>query len=75
MIRNSKKPAFTLAEIIIEMTILGMVAAIVVPTTIRRVIERENKTILRKGMSTYQQAVEKMIVENNIGRNSQRMGK
>ena len=63
--------AFTLAEVMATVIILGVIAAITIPTTLHRVTERQNKTRVRKALSTYQTLVEKMVIENNIPRNNQ----
>ena len=49
--RNDKKrAAFTLAETLITLTILGIVAAITVPTLINKYIEATNRTKVKKAM-------------------------
>lgn len=63
--------AFTLAEVLATVVILGVIAAITIPSTLHRVTERQNKTRVRKAMTTYQTLVEKMIIENNIGRSTE----
>ena len=59
---------FTLAEILAVLVILGVVAALTIPSTLHRTSERANKTRIRKAMTVYETAVEKMIIENNIPR-------
>ena len=63
------KKAFTLAEILAVLIILGVVATLTIPSALHRTSERANKTKIRKAMAVYETAVEKMIVENNIPRN------
>ena len=64
------KKAFTLAEVLAVIIILGVVATLTIPSTLHRTGERANKTKIRKAMAVYETAVEKMIIENNIPRNT-----
>ena len=63
---NSSKKGFTLAETIITLTVLGVVAAITVPALVRNHIENSNRVKLKKSMSVYDYAFNKMVVENGI---------
>lgn len=45
--------AFTLAEVLITLVILGLVAAMVIPSTVRRSTETANITKIKKAMATY----------------------
>ena len=63
------KRGFTLAEILVVLVILGVVATLTIPSALHRTSERANKTRIRKAMTVYETAVEKMIIENNIPRN------
>ena len=63
------KRGFTLAEILVVLVILGVVATLTIPSALHRTSERANKTRIRKAMTLYETAVEKMIIENNIPRN------
>ena len=65
-----KKRFFTLAEILSVVVILGVIASITIPTTIKRGSERANKTKIRKALSVYNTAVEKMLIENNLPRSA-----
>ena len=60
------KKAFTLAETLIALTILGIVAAIVVPSLINRQVENANITKVKKAMSTYEKAMDMMIIKNDL---------
>ena len=51
MIKQEKK-AFTLAETLITLTILGVVAAITVPSLINKQSESVDRTKLKKAMTT-----------------------
>ena len=64
-----KKVAFTLAETMIVLVILGIVAAITIPALVRRHVESSNRTKIRKAMAVYDTAINKMVVENGIKSN------
>ena len=52
---------FTLAETLITLTILGVVAAITVPSLINKQIESANRTKVKKAMAVYEKALNQMI--------------
>ena len=60
------KSGFTLAETMIVLVILGIVAAITVPALVRNQIDAQNRTRLRKAMTVYDMALNKMVVENDF---------
>ena len=61
-----EKAAFTLAETLITLVILGIVAAITIPTLMNRHRESANRTRIRKAMTAYEAALNKMVIENNL---------
>ena len=61
---NSRKIAFTLAEVLITLGIIGVVAALTMPTLIQNHKRQENITRLKKVYSILQQDVELAKVEN-----------
>ena len=63
---NIFKKAFTLAEVLSVLIILGVVAAITIPTTLKKTTERQNRTTLAKAVSAYESLIEKVTIENNI---------
>ena len=63
---EEKNAAFTLAETLITLTILGVVAAITVPSLINKQTESANRTKLKKAMAVYEKALSQMIIENDI---------
>ena len=67
---DGKRAAFTLAETLIVLVILGVVAAITVPALVRNQMEVQNRTRLRKAMTVYDMAINKMVVENNFKSNT-----
>ena len=58
--------AFTLAETLITLTILGVVAAITIPALINKYNESANRTKLKKAMAAYEKALNQMIIDNDI---------
>ena len=65
----SNKRGFTLAETLITLTILGVVAAITIPALINRQQEAANRTKLKKAMTVYEKALNNMIIENDLKTN------
>lgn len=53
----SKKLGFTLAEVLITLGIIGVVAAMTIPTLLSNTNDQEYKTGFKKAMSTLNQAV------------------
>ncbi len=60
------KKAFTLAEILITLSILGLVAAIVLPTAINRAKDSANRTKLKKALSMYERAINNIVSDNDF---------
>ena len=63
------KKAFTLAEMLIVLVILGVIASITIPALVNRHVETERRTKLRKAMTVYDTALNKMVIENGIRSN------
>lgn len=59
-----KTLAFTLAEVLITLVIIGVVAAITVPTLIANSNDQAIRSALRKNYSVLQQATERYYVDN-----------
>ena len=57
---------FTLAETLITVVIVGIVAAIVVANLINRQVENANRTRVKKAMASYEKAINYIIIENDI---------
>ncbi len=58
------KRAFTLAEVLITLTIIGVVAAMTLPSIKQKIDARTNMTTLKKTYSILQQATNMAIAEN-----------
>ena len=56
--------AFTLAEVLIALTVIGVIAAITVPALIQRTQKQEYVSALQKAYSTLSQAANMIIAEN-----------
>ena len=60
------KKAFTLAEIIVVIVILGLTAMIVLPPLVRKQIENAKRVKLKRIMEVYDYVLNKITVENGI---------
>jgi prepilin-type N-terminal cleavage/methylation domain-containing protein len=58
------KKAFTLAEVLIALVVVGIVAAITVPTLIQKYQEQAIKSALKKNYSVLKSALDKYQVDN-----------
>lgn len=61
---KNKKCAFTLAEVLITLGIIGIVAAMTLPTLIQRQQEKETVVKLKKFYSVMDQAIKMSIIKN-----------
>lgn len=61
-----KIKAFTLAEVLITLGIIGIVAAMTLPTLINRTRQKELETAFKKQYTLLQQAVLNMKMEDNL---------
>ena len=57
---------FTLAEVLITLTVLGAVAAITVPSIVHNNQTRVNKTKFKKAMAAYDNAISQMSIFSRI---------
>ena len=60
----SSKKAFTLAEVLITLSILGVVAALTIPNLVNRQSDIAAQTRLKKAISNYHDVVEVYMIEN-----------
>lgn len=58
------KKAFTLAEVLITLTIVGVIAAIVIPSLINYTQEKALHTALKEAFSIFSQATKMVMLEN-----------
>lgn len=61
---NVKRAAFTLAEVLITLGIIGVVAALTIPTLMNNVTNQQYVTKLQKVYTTLNQAIQKYEVDN-----------
>lgn len=59
-----KVVAFTLAEVLITLGIIGVIAAMTIPTLINKSDEQAHRSALKKAYSAMQQAIAKMNTDN-----------
>ena len=64
-IKNKLQRAFTLAEVISVVAILGIVAAITIPSTISRSSEGANRVKVKKAMAVYDKALSQYYLTDN----------
>lgn len=60
------KKAFTLAEVLITLAIIGVVAAMTIPTLISKYQEKQIVTALKKAYSMLSQAYTVVVAENGV---------
>ena len=65
-----KEKAFTLAEVLITLSILGVVAAITIPSLVRTQSEIANRTKIKKAMAAYESMISRISIEEDIHNNS-----
>lgn len=71
LIDNSyKRSAFTLAETLITLSVLGIVAALTIPSVVRKQIEASNRVKIKKAMGVYETMMSKIVVENDLKSNA-----
>ena len=61
------KNGFTLAEVLITLVIIGVIAALTIPTAINKSKEQERKTQFAKAYSTFAQALKKTVMNDFFG--------
>lgn len=66
MIKNKFKMAFTLAEVLLTLVIIGVVAAMTVPTIIENTKEQEIRSLLKKNHSIIAQALHFYYIDYGI---------
>ena len=60
---NNSRPAFTLAETLTALTVIGVIAAITVPALVQKTNKQEYVSALKKAYSTLSQATQMIIAE------------
>ena len=66
IITCNNKSGFSFAEVIITLTVIGIIATITIPALISRQKELYNKERVKNAVSTFETAMSKIIIENNI---------
>ena len=65
-----KKAAFTLAETLIVVAVLGVIATLTIPTLIKQQTETQNRVKVKKSMTAYEKALSSLVIENELRNNS-----
>ena len=60
------RKCFTLAETMVTLAILGVVAVLTVPSLVNKGIESTKRTKIKKAMETYETVLNKIVSENNL---------
>ena len=68
--RNDRKAGFTLAETLIVVAVLGVIAMLTIPNLIKNQIEAQHRTKVKKSMTVYDLALSKIVLDNDIKNNS-----
>src|SRR5574344_2658933 len=66
MEKSKKSLAFTLAEVLIVLGIIGIVAALTIPTLMANVQKQQYVTALKKFYSTQTEGYARMLAEENV---------
>ena len=69
-VQNTKIKGFTLAEVLITLTILGIVAMLVVPGLTKNGQTKAKRVKIKKAISVYESVINSIIIENNLPRNT-----
>lgn len=62
----AKTSAFTLAEVMIVLVVLGVIASLTIPSLINKQQESANRTKLKKALSSYEAVINKIVIGNNL---------
>lgn len=66
VVNDAKKVAFTLAEVLITLGIIGVVAALIMPTVISKTKDKQYKAARDKALSTIGNASKNIAVQGNM---------
>jgi prepilin-type N-terminal cleavage/methylation domain-containing protein len=64
--KNSAKKGFTLAEVLVTLIVIGIVAALTIPALIQTTNQAELKTALKKSLATLNQAIVMSVAQNSV---------
>lgn len=62
-----KKSAFTLSEVMLVLSVIGVIAALTIPGMVQNLNDKQSKTLLRKDFSIISQAVNQVIYDQAGG--------
>ena len=66
---KKNKNGFTLAETLIVVAILGIIAMITIPNLIKNQVKSQNRVKVKKAMTVYERAINKMTIDNELRSN------
>ncbi|MBR1977087.1 type II secretion system protein [bacterium] len=64
---KNKKSAFTLAEVLLVLAIIGVIAAVTIPAVMQQSSEKKFATLAKKSASTLQNAIDQKIASVPVG--------
>ncbi len=64
---NNKKTAFTLAEVLLVLAIIGVIAAVTIPAIMQQSSEKKFAALAKKAQSTLQNAIDLKIASVPMG--------
>lgn len=64
LFKNEKQKGFTLAEVLITMVILGIIAAFTIPNLTQNIEKSKNKSIFKETYSALNQATKRIMADN-----------
>ena len=71
---SNKKTAFTLAEVLLVLAIIGVIAALTIPAVMQQSSEKKFAALAKKTFSTLQNAVNLKIASSPVGPGDMRIG-
>lgn len=66
MTKLSSKKGFTLAEVLVTLVVIGIVAALTIPALIQSTNQAELKTALKKSLATLNQAIVMSVAQDSV---------
>ena len=63
----NKKSAFTLAEVLLVLAIIGVIAAVTIPAIMQQSSEKKFSALAKKSLSTLQNAIDLKLATTPIG--------
>ena len=71
---KNKKSAFTLAEVLLVLAIIGVIAAVTIPAIMQQSSEKKFSALAKKAQSTLQNAINLKLATTPIGPGDMQIG-